>query len=122
MRLPLTIRGVDCSSLAQKYGYTLSYSVRSGSNGGMMLDGSQTIDILAYKAVISVDMNPMSDAECSQLLSLVQRNYVTVTYFDIKTNSVRTAEFIPKIGTASPVILRDGKKVFDGMTLTLEER
>lgn len=101
----------------------VTYIKREGVNGGMMLDGSMMVDVIAYKAVLTVPLNPMTAGEQSALLDAVCADYVNVRYFDVKTNAYRTAQFIPTIGTTSAVILRAGSaKWFSGLAITFEER
>ena len=122
-RLTYKINGVDYTNAVQRYGMSTTYQKREGSNGGMMLDGSMTVDVIAYKAVLTIPMNPMLASEQAALISEVTTDYVNVYYFDVKTGGYRTAIFIPDIGTTSAVILRDGEnKYFSGLVLTLTER
>lgn len=122
MRLPLTINGTDFSELASRCEYTVGYNVRTGSNGGMMLNGEMTVDILAYKAVITWPLNDMTAADLAAIQTAVLTDYVTVTYWDTKTNASRQAVFMPKISSAKIGILRTSGKWWKDITLTLEEK
>ena len=46
-RISVLIEGVDFSTFFNKYGATFHYEERLGANGGLMLDGSETVDVLA---------------------------------------------------------------------------
>ena len=71
-RLTLKIGGVDFTEYVKRNGgFTYSYDRREGSNGGLMLDGSKTVDLIASKLVVSVAFNPMPQSIHMQLLSLL---------------------------------------------------
>ena len=123
MRLPITINGVDFTQYTSKNAYKVTYDKREGANSGMMLDGSKTFDLLAYKAVIEWELNALTSAQLSAVLAACMEQYVTVTYFDTLTNAERTAEFIPVVGTQQYAFSRHELFYFrDGITIKLEER
>jgi len=122
-RLPLRIGGVDFSTYVNKYGVSFSYEPRMGNNGGMMLDGSEMTDILAWKAVLSLSCNSLTEAEMSALLSACVKEYVEVTFWDPKEAKERTAYFMPSLGVGSVALLEpNAPSWFDGLTITLRER
>ena len=95
MKKEISINGVDCSSLFMRYGYTTDYKKIHGANGGTMLDGSTTEDVIAVKAVISLSFMPQTEEALSAFLSsLYGSDYATVRYFDIKEGDYRTIEAI----------------------------
>ena len=122
-RLTFELNGVDFSPQINRYGYLFSYEPREGNNGGMMLDGSLTVDVLAWKAVIQLDCNAMKSSAQAAIMAMCATDYVTVTYYDTKENSNKTSVFIPSIGeTKIGIIAPDNTKWFTGLTLTLRER
>lgn len=121
-RLPFTVDGVDFSQKINRLMYSVGYEKREGSNGGLMLDGSETVDILAYKAVVTVQTNTLTDSEAAALVSALLKPYVQLTYWDLKTGGDRTASFIPDVDTAG-ILLFDGKTpYFSEFQITLRER
>lgn len=117
------IDGVDFSPYINKRRYKISYEARVGSNGGTMLDGSETVDILAWKSVCSFELNALTSEQMSTVTAKLMRPYVTMTYFDTRTNSRRTAEFIPSIDAQNYAFERSGKHYFyEGTAITLRER
>ena len=95
MKKEISINGVDCSSLFMRYGYTTNYKKVHGANGGTMLDGSTTEDVIAVKAVISLSFMPQTEADLTAFLSsLYGSDYATVRYFDLKAGVYRTIEAI----------------------------
>ena len=95
MKKEISINGVDCSSLFMRYGYSTDYKKIHGANGGTMLDGSTTEDVIAVKAVISLSFMPQTEADLSAFLSsLYESPYATVRYFDLKAGAYREVEAI----------------------------
>lgn len=87
-----------------------------------MLDGSETVDILAFKAVVTVYTNALTESEVTALFSALLKPYVQLTYRDLRTGSDRTASFIPDMDAAE-VLLFDGKTpYFSDFGITLRER
>lgn len=121
-RLTFKINGIDFSPHISRYGYAFGYEKRYGNNGGIMLDGSETVDVLNYKAVIAVDCNAMKSETQALLISTCTSDYVTITYFDPHENADRTATFIPEIGQMVPAILRAQEKWFTGLTISFREK
>lgn len=123
MRLPIGIEGVDFTPYTNKNKYRVSYTRREGSNGGTMLDGSRTVDLLAYKAVIEWDLNALTSAQLATVLGACIKQYVTVTFFDPMINDTREAVFIPNVGRADYAFDRHDLYYFkDGITIKLEEK
>lgn len=95
MEKEISINGVDCASLFMRYGYSTDYKKVHGANGGTMLDGSTTEDVIAVKAVISLSFMPQTEADLSAFLSsLYGSDYAIVRYFDIKEGDYREIEAI----------------------------
>lgn len=122
MRLPLTINGVDFSELANKYEYEVGYITRTGSNGGVMLDGTRVVDIIAYKASITWPLNDLRDTDLAAIQTACQTPEVTVTFWDTLANAQRTSVFIPVFSTQKIGILRSTGKWWKGISLNLEEK
>lgn len=117
------LNGVDFSDCLKKFDYSLSYEKREGDNGGMMKDGSMVVDILAWKAVLKVATDGIEAARMSTLLSHLIADYVEVTFFDTRTNAVRTSEFIPSVVDVPISHFRDGTvRWYNSTQITLTER
>lgn len=121
-RISVLIEGVDFSTFFNKYGATFHYEERLGANGGMMLDGSETVDVLARKLVWDLVCNDLSDSDLVQLLPLCCRDYVTVTCPDPATGQTKTAKFIPSVGRASTLLAENGVQWFTGLALSFREK
>lgn len=123
-RLTWMIDGVDFSQHIHKRGYSVTYEPRYGSNGGTMLDGSETVDILAWKTVLELPINGLPQNEMSALIAASRKGYISISYFDLHANAIReNVQFIPNIGTATlDLMTPDGRQWYSGLTLQLRER
>ena len=95
MQKEIHINGTNRTSLFTKYGYAVGYKKIRGRNGGTMLDGSTTEDIIAIKAVVTLPLMPLSEEQLNELIAdIYGGDYVTLYYFDIRTNAYIEAEFM----------------------------
>lgn len=124
IRPVLIINNVNFSDLLKEVGaYSVQYEKREGSNGGLMKDGSMTVDIVAWKAVIKVKTKGATASAFSALLNTLITDYVDVTFMDPKTNTLRTATFIPDKVEAPMAYFVDGDvRWYNSTTITLTER
>ncbi len=121
MRATLIIDGVDFSSFVNKYVYSVEYIKREGQNGGVMLDGSLTVDVLARKAVITVETNGSWDTQLSDFLAALDNDTVVVEYTDPKTGTTRTGNFIPEVNAAAVAFYRGDRVLYKPVGVTLTE-
>lgn len=124
MRNPVIIDGVDFSADFNKYGASVRYDPREGINGGMMLDGSMKVDILAWKAVVVLPCNDLTGDRLAALLQATLKAEISVTFLDTKLNAPRTATFInPELSDQTLTLQTTaGVRWYSGMTLTLTEQ
>lgn len=124
MRNPVIIDGVDFSADFNKYGTAMYYEAREGHNGGMMMDGSMTVDILAWKAVLKLPCNDLTGDRLAALLQAVLQAEVSVKFWDTRLNAERTATFIrPELSDQTLTLqTAAGIRWYSGMTLTLTEK
>ena len=122
----LKIDNVDYSHLVPKSGYQVCYKKVLGPNSCYTLDGTYHEDVLAYKAVVNIELKPMSAETLSQLVTAVE-NCEQATCHDTKTNDDVTKNVLVSLSPANLVINHDGEIIWSdtensGMTLTIEER
>lgn len=124
MKKEISINDVDCSSLFMRYGYTTDYKKVHGANGGTMLDGSTTEDVIAVKAVISLSFMPQTEEALAEFLSsLYGSDYATVRYFDLMSGEYRTIEAIySEINVKHLMTNIYENEMWQPGTLTLTER
>lgn len=123
MALTFRIGNADFSSWVNDRTYAVDYERQSGENAGFMLDGTEWLDTITVKAVITWDLNSITAERLATVLRVALQDYVQVTYFDTLTNADRTATFIPTISGQNYAFPRHGLNYFrDGVQLTLRER
>lgn len=121
----LKIDGVDYSSYLPKRGYSVTYKPILGANSCYTLDGKYHEDILAYKAIITTELLPMTAVQLSAMINACE-NCQNATYFDTKTNAQATKEAKATLSTASLVFDAHSKQFWNdslqsGVILTIEE-
>ncbi len=126
MNMVLLLDSIDYSYLLPRKGYSVSYKKVLGPNSRTTLDGKYHEDVLAYKAVVKVDLAPMTSEQLSRLADSVQNCRLAI-FFDTKTNSVVTREVYATLESATLVFNTENKAYWSasnkkGITLTLEER
>ena len=130
MRLPITIDGVDFSTLTDRNKYVVTYKPREGSNSGIMLNGDKTFDVLVddqdnpvYKPTISWKLNALTLSQLSAIQNATAKPEVTVSYLDTRAAAENTAVFHPTLGAANFAFARHGLYYFkDGSDLTMEAK
>lgn len=119
-RLPFTINGVDFSTAVSRTEYRIYYEDRQGENEVMMLNGDEYPDILDRRPVISWPLNSLWADELASLFSAIgDAQFVTVTYFDTRTNTTATGSFRASISEQLVGKIDSTGKLVTGMTLTL---
>lgn len=121
----LKIDGVDYSSYLPKRGYTVGYKPILGANSCYTLDGKYHEDILAYKAIITTELLPMTATQLSAIINACQ-NCKEVEYLDTKTNEYVIKEAKATLSTATLVFNTQSKQFWNdslqkGVILTIEE-
>lgn len=121
-RLNLVIDGQDFSDFINRYNYGVEYVARDGGRGGMMQDGSMTVDILAWKAVYTLGCNDVTGPRLAALQTACAKSYVDATVYDPMTGEERTGTFIPRLSGATTRLFSGNVVWFGGMVLTLTEK
>jgi hypothetical protein len=121
----LKIDGKDYSHLVPRRGYQVAYKKVLGGNSCYTLDGTYHEDVLAYKAIVTIELMPMSPETLAELVVSVE-NCVNATYHDVKTKTDVTRKALVSLSPAKLVLNSDRQIWSDsesgGMTLTIEER
>ena len=123
-RKPVAINGTDFTAYFTDTGYTVNYIKRTGSNGGMMQDGTITEDLIAIKAVVVLPPVPLTEAQLSTLLSAVWADgYPLLDYYDPMAGALKSVQ---TVATVSKSKYRgqgaDANKYWTGTVITLTER
>lgn len=79
-------------------------------------------DRIAVKRKISLEFPPLTAAQMSQLLSLIQDVFFDVTYPDPQTGANRTATFYVGDRSAPALYYRNGQVMWRGVSFNFVER
>lgn len=120
----LYINGTDYTAYTPEAGYTVTYEPVDGGQGGLMLSGEYTEDEIANKAVITVQLLPLTAAQTRTMIALLTNNvYLTVRYHDPRANALRTITARRQI---TPITFRGtggtGVEYWTGLQITFRER
>lgn len=123
-RKPVGINGTDFTAYFTDVGYTVDYIKRTGSNGGMMQDGTITEDLIAIKAVVKLPCVPLTEDQLSTLLSAVWANdYPLLDYYDPWAKEVKS---VLTVATVSQSRYRgwgtDANSYWTGTVITFTEK
>lgn len=126
LNITLFIDNIDFSSYLPPMGYTVNYKKIVGDNSMTTLDGVYHEDVLAYKAVISTQLKPMTSDKLKSVITACS-NCNTATYYDPKTGEVVTKFAIATLSSASVVLNSSSNTIWNnntssGVLLTIEER
>ena len=78
---------------------------------------------VSTKIRLDITCRPLTSAEAKTVLSVIQNEYVTVTYKDPQMNAVVTKTMYSNNNPASYMILKNsGIEYWDGITFPLIER
>ena len=126
LNMTLFIDNVDFSSYLPPRGYTVNYNKIVGDNSMTTLDGVYHEDVLAYKAVISTELRPMTSEKLTAIM-IACANASTATYYDPKLGETVTKFVIATLSPAS-IVMNDmagtiwNNNTSSGVMLTIEER
>lgn len=123
-RLPLVINGTSYTEIANRTGYEIEYTDRTGENAFMALSADQYLDVLDRRPTIYWPLNRLTGEEMSHLMGDVYAaDQVQVYYQGVRDNAPTWGWFHGVIGRVPIVIVRStGLLIRDGVTLTLESR
>lgn len=83
-KILLQINGTDLTSYIKKYQVDYNVLVK---DDGRNAAGNAIINIINRKTKLNVVFRPMTDAEMATILGLVYAFVLTITYWDIKTQT-----------------------------------
>lgn len=120
--MTLTINGASIVQYIAFGGIKWQRSDIDGPNTGRGMDGKLIRDRIAIKARLDVTCRPLTAAELSALMSLIEPEWVTVRYTNPMTNSLVTKTMYSNNVPATFLIRRaDGTELWSGVTFPLIE-
>lgn len=113
------VDGVDITSYGTPAGYTVGYSLQDGGQGGLMLDGSERVDELSQRPVVTFPCMPLSEGRLNELYSLVVSEPIhSLNFYDPaqgqRTMRVRRSVSSPRYRGRGA----DGNLYWSGITIT----
>ena len=94
-----------------------------GPNAGRTMDGTVVRDRIATKIRWDVTCRPLTSAELSQVLQLIQPEFVSLQYWDPITGLVLTDQFYSNNIPASYLIRKaNGTEYWGGVTFPLIQK
>lgn len=116
----MQINGVDITPFIKNRGVKWTRSDVDGPNAGRSMSGDMIRDRQATKIRWDISCVPLTQEQLSQILTLIEPEWVTVTYTDIQTNSIKTGKFYTNNFSASVLLRRkDGLEMWDGLSFPL---
>lgn len=116
----MKINGVDITPFIKNRGVKWTRSDVDGPNAGRSMSGDMIRDRQATKIRWDISCVPLTQEQLSQILTLIEPEWVTVTYTDIQTNSLKTGKFYTNNFSASVLLRRkDGLEMWDGLSFPL---
>jgi len=119
----LIIDGVNIGAMCPQAGYTVSWDFVDGGQGDIMLDGTESVDELAQKEVITFPLLPLTPAQIKSVLSIVvptpihQVQYVSPHRGRIMRTMKRTLSTVKYRGQGGT-----GNEYWTGLVLTLRDK
>ena len=121
--ITFSINGTDITPYIAYGGLKWQRADVDGPNAGRTLDGTMERDRRATKIRWDVTCRPLTSAELSTVLSLIQPEWVSLSYSNPVTNTVATDQFY---ANNFPVqlthITRNGTTYWTGLTFPLIQR
>ena len=122
MAKTVKMNGVDVTSYFTPRGMKVAYAKVLGSNGGTMLNGDLIEDVLAWKAKVTLDCMPLTEAQMTDFLTKATATHPTLYYFDPRKNAYRTIHYMANVAEAAyKGAGGTGTDYWTGYVLTAEE-
>lgn len=116
------VDGVDFSKLIYRYGFTVQYEKVYGKNGGQMLNGRETVDLVRVRKVLTAACNPLTSTQLSELAEVCKREYVAVRYTDPSEGGDVRIDAIPALSVVNKSLVTGGTTYWTDAVITLRER
>lgn len=116
------INGIDVTPYIALEGLKWKRNDLDGPNSGRAMDGTMYRDRVATKFRFDVTCRPLTAQEAATILSLIQPEYITVTYTDPLTNTVKTNQAYSNNVPAQFLMKIKGIEYWGGITFPIIER
>lgn len=117
------VNGVDMTPYIAHGGLSWQRSDVDGPNAGRTLDAEMHRDRVAIKTRWDVTCRPVKSSELALILSTIEPEYVSVTYTDPVTNTVKTGDFYSNNVPAQFLMVnKAGVEYWTGVTFPLIQK
>lgn len=116
------INGTDITPYIASGGLKWSRNDLDGPNAGRALDGTMYRDRVAIKYRWDVTCKPLTSQEAAIILTLIEPEYITVTYDDPMTGELQTAEYYSNSIPAQYLMNIGGKEYWTGIAFPVIQR
>lgn len=119
----LVIDGVDVGAMCPRAGYTVEYDFINGGQGGLMMDGTQSVDELTQKEVVSFPLLPLTKEQAEIVLDLIvstplhQVRYISPRLGQVQKTMRRSVSNIQYRGFGAT-----GNEYWTGLVITLRDK
>lgn len=118
----LEVEGLDVIPFLAYKGIKWSRNDVDGPNAGRTLDAEMHRDRVATKIRLDCTCAPLTTSQASQLLQAIQPEYVTVTYTDLLSGSVkRNVRMYSNNIPATHCVVHNGEDYWEGIVFPLIE-
>lgn len=118
-----SINGVSILPYIAYNGLKWQRSDVDGPNAGRTLDGTMIRDRRAIKIRWDITCKPLTSEELSTVLSLIEPEFVTVTYTNPVTNTTATKQFYSNNFPVQFLLSTEtGQELWQGLTFPLIEK
>jgi len=120
-RFYIELDGVDFTKAFNKWGMRYHPIKVEGAASGVSMGGSAIVDLLRVKDGITLRGNAVQEAVYRQLAAICSQAYVTASYEHPVTGNPVSKQMLATLSEANRMPM-GSKVMFDGWSLTLEER
>lgn len=117
---PLKINGIDFERRVNRYGYNVSRERVEGPNSGSTKAGYYRVDLIRTRAILEMELNPLTQDEYAALLRQFEEPSVSVDYYDDKDTAMRRVEMIPEMSAGTKAFVK-GRTWIKNLSLVLRE-
>lgn len=121
--MTFAINGVDITPYIAYGGLKWQRADVDGPNAGRTLDGTMIRDRRAIKIRWDVTCKPLTSAELSTVLTLIEPEFVLLNYSDPVTNALASDKFYANnFPTQFAMITRNGVEYWSGLSFPLIQK
>ena len=114
--------GENFSHYLYRYGFAVQYEKVYSSNGGLMMDGRETVDLVRVRRVLTAACNPLTSEQLSALADMCRREYVAVRYTDPAEGGDVRIDAIPSLSVVNKSLTAGCTTYWKDAVITLRER